>query len=420
MPYALADVELSEPPRAIRLGPGETGLALTARWHGRPCGFSIRPLPARTALDAAEVGRIADEAGGHQALIERLRSETRGPGATVPLPPVTLAVCTRGRPAEVARLLASLGGLDAPADEALDLTLLVVDNAPPDNATREAVAAFAAASPRVAGRPLGVRYVVEPLPGLDFARNRALRETPGGLIAFLDDDVVVDPSWLAGLAEAHAENPDAGAFTGLVLPLALDTEAQVIFERRGGFRKGFAKRRHPAEIPGDPTYPCGAGVFGTGANMAFRADLLRELGGFDEALDMGAALPGGGDVDMFYRVVRSGRSLVYEPAFAVRHEHRRDRAGLRRQFRRSWGTGTTAFAMKLYADDPEVRPRVRRLLWWWIRSQGRSVGRAALRRGPLPLDMALAELWGGLAGLLGRYPRARRLAAQMRTSPPDS
>lgn len=417
MPYALVDVELSDPPPAIRLEPDQTGLAVTARWHGRPCGFTLHPLPPGAALDAAELGRLADAAGGYQAFVERLRAETRAAGAGLALPPVTLSVCTRGRPREVARLLKSLVRLETPPSGAPDLELLVVDNAPPDGATRQVVEAFAAT---VCGRPLGVRYVVEPRPGLDFARNRALREVGEGLIAYLDDDVVVDPGWLAGLGEAYAENPDAGAFTGLVLPLALDTEAQILFERRGGFRKGFAKRRHGAQVAGDRTYPCGAGVFGTGANMAFPADLVRQLGGFDEALDMGAALPGGGDVDMFYRVVRSGWPLVYEPSFAVHHEHRRDRAGLRRQFRQSWGTGTTAFAMKLYRHDPEMRPRVRRLLAWWVRSQGRAVARAAVGRGLLPLDMALAELWGGVEGLAGRYPRARRLAAQIQAAHADS
>ena len=413
MSYALIDVDLSGPVSGVRLGPDQTGLAMTVRWRGRPCGFAMGALRPGTALDAAEVRQLADRAGGYQALVERVRTEVAVP--SVPLPPVTLAVCTRGRPREVARLVASLADLTPPRGGTPDLLLLVVDNARPDGATSEGVESVAADPPVVAGRPLRVRYVVEPRPGLDFARNRALASAPDGIIAYLDDDVVVEPGWLDALAEAHAENPDAGAFTGLVLPLALDTEAQVLFERRGGFRKGFAKRRHGGEVPGDATYPCGAGVFGTGANMAFRLDLVRALGGFDEALDMGAALPGGGDVDMFYRVVRSGRPLVYEPTFAVKHEHRRDRPGLRRQFQRSWGTGTTAFAMKLYAVDPEVRPRVRRLLGWWVRDQGRRVGRAAVRRGPLPFDMAVAEFWGGLVGLAGRYGRARRLAEAIRT-----
>lgn len=163
----------------------------------------------------------------------------------------------------------------------------MVDNAPSNLQTKETVAGFP-----------GVRYIMEPLAGLNFARNRALEEANSDLLAFLDDDVVVDSEWLVGLAETWSENPDAAAFTGLVLPFALDTEAQIIFETRGRFRKGFKKVRYGAYLPGNSIHPCGAGLFGTGANMAFRCDVLRVLGGFDEALDTGASLPGGGDLDM--------------------------------------------------------------------------------------------------------------------------
>jgi hypothetical protein len=39
--------------------------------------------------------------------------------------------------------------------------------------------------------------------------------------------------------------------------------------------------------------------------MILRRDLLLEIGGFDEALDTGKPLPGGGDLDIFYRVIRA-------------------------------------------------------------------------------------------------------------------
>ena len=70
----------------------------------------------------------------------------------------------------------------------------------------------------------------EPHAGLDFARNRAMREATGDWIAFLDDDTVVDSGWLCGLQAAWTECPDASAVTGLVLPYELETEAQLLFE----------------------------------------------------------------------------------------------------------------------------------------------------------------------------------------------
>src|ERR1017187_7848104 len=90
-----------------------------------------------------------------------------------------------------------------------------------------------------------------------------------------------------------------------VLPMELETEAQVVFEKRGGFRRGFNRIRYGPVLPGNALYPGGAGIFEAGANMAFSAEVLRRMGGFDEALDTGPAVPGGGDLDIFYRVIRA-------------------------------------------------------------------------------------------------------------------
>lgn len=196
----------------------------------------------------------------------------------------------------------------------------------------------------------------EPRPGLDFARNCALRECRNDLLAFLDDDVVADRGWLLGLLEAWRENPDAGAFTGLVLPLELGSRAQILFESCGGFGRGFEKIRYGPTRAGNPLYPCGAGMFSAGANMVVRRDVLLQLSGFDEALDTGKPLPGGGDLDIFYRVIRAGHPLVYEPNCAVFHQHRRDMRSLQRRYH-SWGLGFMAFVAKCSETDPSQRPK---------------------------------------------------------------
>jgi cellulose synthase/poly-beta-1,6-N-acetylglucosamine synthase-like glycosyltransferase len=232
-----------------------------------------------------------------------------------------------------------------------------------------------------------------------------LQEATGEIIAYLDDDVVVDDQWLKGMVEAWAENPDAGAFTGLVLPYELATEAQILFEKRGGFGRGFEKIHYGQVLPGNPLYPCGAGIFGAGCNMAFRREVLLKVGGFDEALDTGGPLPGGGDLDIFYRVIRAGYPLVYEPKYLVFHQHRRDLAGLRRQYW-SWGLGFMAFVVKSYRQDPFQRSKFRRLVWWWFKDQLYQFGMSVIGRHVLPTRMILAELWGGIVGLLGEYPRS--------------
>ena len=70
--------------------------------------------------------------------------------------------------------------------------------------------------------------------------------------------------------------------------------------------------------------------------MAFQRDILRNLGGFDEAMDNEIYPSQGGDMDIFYRVIRAGYSLQYEPNYLVFHQHRRELQALRHQYW-TWG-----------------------------------------------------------------------------------
>ena len=400
MAYALADLEITKPLPTLTLSRQESGVAVLLRRAGRPVGFWMEALPPGAVLSPGDLAPRISAHAGEKLLSERIRKALGVAASPETLPSLTVAVCTHDRPDRLARCLVALQALDPPPP---NLETLVVDNAPSDDRTRTLVAA----------QP-GVRYTCEPRPGLNFARNRAVREASKTLLAFLDDDVVVDARWWAGLREAWAENPDAAAFTGLVLPYALDTEAQVLFEQRGGFRRGVDKLRYCGQdLPGNPLYPCGAGLFGAGANMAFRRDVLLDLGGFDEALDTGPPLPGGGDLDIFYRVIRAGYPLVYEPQQLAFHEHRRTLDGLRRQYR-SWGLGFMAFLAKSYRVDPLRRDRLRRLAVWWFKDQLWQLLESLLGRHAVSPRMILAELQGGAQGLLGEYPRSLKRIAQIR------
>ncbi len=399
--YHLGDIELTRPLEPLELAAAAAGFALLLRRRGCPIGFLMRESLGTVTVPVEELsGWIAAEAKT-KIIEEALREELQVPGAPDPFPTLSVAICTRNRPATLRRCLDSL----FPLQEQYGFELLVIDNAPSDNATADFV--------KSSGR---VRYIVEERPGLDFARNRAMTEATGQLLAYLDDDVVVDAGWRAGLEEAWRENPDAAAFTGLVMPLMLETTAQVLFEKRKGFRRGFDKKRFGQRLPGNPLYPCGAGIFGAGCNMAFRRDVLREIGGFDEALDTGAPLPGGGDLDIFYRTIRAGYPLVYQPSFMVFHEHRSSEAALRHQYY-TWGLGFMAFVEKSYRHDRPQRASLRRLVIWWIGDQMRQLGQAVRGKHVLPLSMILAEFGGGIVGLCGEYSRSLRRVAAIRNHP---
>jgi glycosyltransferase involved in cell wall biosynthesis/GT2 family glycosyltransferase len=385
--YALVDVEVTGAPSPIRLGPGEEGVGLVSRRRGRPVGFALHELSPGTTLEPDQVAALLDPAP----------STEPDPDPAAPAPSVTVVICTRDRPELLARCLEGLAAQNPPPDE-----VLVIDNAPSDDSTAKLCA------------ERGARHVEEPCPGLDFARNRALREATGEVLAFLDDDVVPDAGWLQGVRAVWRDHPDAGAMTGQVLPYELVTPSQIAFEHRGGFRGGNAQVRYDGlDRPGDPVYPYGPGMFGAGCNMAVRRDVARRLGGFDEALDTGPPLPGGGDIDLFHRVVREGWPLVYEPRAVVFHRHRRDDAALRRQYD-SWGRSLMAWAAKTYRRDPAGRPKLRLLLRWWFPTQLHQAWSSARGREAERRDAALAELRGGVGGLLGTYGRSRRRSARLR------
>jgi GT2 family glycosyltransferase len=394
--YGLRMVELSNGPQRVVAATGETGLGVVLRDQGRIVGFKLIGRDRLEADGGLDSQSLVDREVREAITVGRLRNELGAPAA--PAPSVTVAICSKDRWDWVDRLLTSLEPLRAEGA----FEVMVIDNASSDDRMRG-----------VCAERDWVRYFHEPLVGLNFARNRAVREAGGEVVAFLDDDVVVDRDWLRGLGRAWAENPDAGCVTGLVLPMALQTEAQILFEAGGGFRRGFRPIRNGPERYGDPLYPCGAGRFGAGANMSLRRDLVLRLGGFDEALDTGRPLPGGGDLDIFYRVLRSGATLVYEPQAAVYHEHRREIAALRRQYY-TWGVGFMAFVGKSMESDPAMRGRFRGTIRWWFRYQARRLKDRIRGREPIPARMILGEIWGGVVGLCGGYRRSKRRIARIR------
>ncbi len=252
----------------------------------------------------------------------------------------------------------------------------------------------------------GIEYLVEPRPGLDHARNRALAECTTDVLAYTDDDALPDERWTTALATAFEEEPDLAMVTGLVLPYALDTPAQQIFERLGGFGRGF-RRRWASVAPGQAGRRLGAGEWGTGANMAFRRAALDRIGGFDPALDVGTATGGGGDHDAFHRVLAAGLLARYEPAAIVFHEHRESVAELVAQICNNgsvWSMMTAARA----ADRASTADIARVLGWYATERWPRELLRAWLIPNRVPLRVPVAEVVGfGRAALRRDYRRSR-------------
>jgi hypothetical protein len=121
---------------------------------------------------------------------------------------VSVILCTRNRASSLNRTLQSLAGLSVPAG--LRWELIVVDNNSTDD-TPAVIAGFSGVLPIVA--------VSEARAGLSHARNRGVQAATGTYIVWTDDDVVVDPQWLAAYVEAFRRWPEAAVFGGRIIPV---------------------------------------------------------------------------------------------------------------------------------------------------------------------------------------------------------
>jgi len=231
---------------------------------------------------------------------------------------ISVVVCTKDRPDDLRKCLASLKKLSPPPHE-----ILLVDN---NDATSDQVRLMATRFPLI-------RYIREQKPGLSVARNTAIRHARGQMILFTDDDVQVDPHWV-GQIQRNFDDPALWAVTGLVLPSEANTEAQIIFEKNlGGFGRGLQpmdftpslfKKRNRWGFP--------AWEMGAGANMAFRRDVFEKVGYFDKRLGAGAA-GCSEDSEMWYRILSNGGTCRYDPKAVVYHRHRKTMAALKRQMK---------------------------------------------------------------------------------------
>jgi hypothetical protein len=178
----------------------------------------------------------------------------------------------------------------------------------------------------------------------------------GDIVAITDDDVTVDRTWLRHLAAGFGATEDVGCVTGLILPAELETPAQAWTDAHASYNKGYERSVFALGATGATgagLLPWATGGVGSGANMAFRRELLVALGGFDAALGAGTLARGGDDLAAFHDVLRAGARIVYEPAAIVHHTHHRDAAVVRR-LAFSYGVALGAHLTRSVVEHPSA------------------------------------------------------------------
>jgi glycosyltransferase involved in cell wall biosynthesis len=235
---------------------------------------------------------------------------------------VTVILCTFNRCRTLRTALESVAASQMP--ESVDWDVLVVDNNSKDQ-TREVVDEYIRKFPR------RFHYLFEALQGKSNALNSGIREARGEILAFLDDDVTVEPTWLQHLT-SHVQSGEwigAGgrirATESVALPRWLALRGSYGL---GGVLCGLFDR-------GD--VPCELDCAPNGSNMAFHRSAFEKYGCF--RTDMGPSADGkiprpNEDTEFGRRIMAAGERLRFEPAAVVYHPVLPER--LRKDYFLSW------------------------------------------------------------------------------------
>jgi GT2 family glycosyltransferase len=305
---------------------------------------------------------------------------------------VSVIIATRARPALLRGALGSILNGDY-----TNIELIVVDNSVTGD-SRATVASLARDEPRIT-------YLWEPAPGMSRARNTGSACAAGELLVFTDDDVIVASTWISSMVRTFAGDPTSECVTGLIVPAELETPAQLWIWRVSSLSKGYRPRVFHAGAANLPAlFPFRLGVYGSGANLAVRADVYSALDGFDEALGVGTQARGGEDLDFFLRLMLDGRRLAYEPAAYLRHnDYRRFDDALVQRY--GYGVGLAAVLTKhLMTKNRQLLFRLAPQGVWYLLSP-RSPKNAGKVSG-YPRILSLAE-FAGLARGPFTYWRSR-------------
>jgi GT2 family glycosyltransferase len=233
---------------------------------------------------------------------------------------ISVVIATRNRRLSLARCLHSLRASVVPDDVGAEV--VVVDNGSSDE-TGDVVRDLE----RQGGR-LSVRYLFEGRQGKTFAVNAGVAVARGRLLAFTDDDVAVDASWIAEVAGEFQRDPELALLAG-----------RVVLGERESARVAVTAAREPQDL--SPARPIQGLVLGS--NLAVRREVLVTVGGRDTRLGPGRGLSCE-DIDFVYRVLRAGFRGRFSPLPVVHHfPGPRDRGT---EYLRGWGALYLKFLLR--------------------------------------------------------------------------
>jgi GT2 family glycosyltransferase len=379
-----------------------TEIGMDSRVHGHEAQAIALDWQIRTTLEAGCAGAFVfswtDEwhRGGHEVedwdfgLVDRAREPkpalaavreafAAAPfSATLAWPRFSVVVCTHNGTARLRNCLEGIAQLDYP-----DFECIVVDDGSTDGSA-EIAAEF------------DVRLIRTENDGLASARNQGLCAAAGEIVAYIDDDARPDPHWLRYLAITFMSTAHAAVGGPNLPPAGHGIVADCVAKAPGGPTHVLISDQEAEHIPG--------------CNMAFRRQLLDQIGGFDPQFRIA-----GDDVDVCWRLHEQGWTIGFSPAAVVWHQRRTTvRAYLKQQngygraealLERKWPDkynhrGHPSWTGRVYGG-PYGRPAGRR---WrvYYGTWGSALFQSIYSNGPATLSsLLLMPEWYLLAAVLG-------------------
>jgi glucosyl-dolichyl phosphate glucuronosyltransferase len=235
-------------------------------------------------------------------------------------PALSVVVCTHNRRRDLERCLEAMSTLDDTVE------VIVVDSAsdPPCAETVQ----------RLGSRIPGLVYVREDRPGLSRARNMGLELARAPLVAFIDDDAAPRSDWAQHITAPFATDASIGCVGGACTAVFPDRPRPTWLSDRLLQFAGITNYSGPArEARSSAEWPFGA-------NIAFRTGVLKQAGGFSEALGRNGTLLLSGEESALIETARKlGWKIWLEPRAIVDHAVHAERCASSYYWRRLWWAG---------------------------------------------------------------------------------
>lgn len=216
---------------------------------------------------------------------------------------ISVVICTYNRSETLKLTLESF--LRMEWDNQTKHELIVVDNNSTDD-TKQVIMGY------IKNNFDTLKYVMETMTGLSYARNKGIEEANGKIVAFADDDVDFDRRWGQEIVDAFQANPDAGCLGGKNIPFFIEGKPEWIPEELY-YIYGDVGFGDEVKILKFPEHPYGL-------NMAFKKEVFEKVGLFNPELGRKKlSLLSGEESELFYRVNQLGMKTIYTPFAVVKH-----------------------------------------------------------------------------------------------------